>query len=199
MVEIVCPCSNSCFETRTEYEIHSVILSKSIFSIDRRKGKNDKEKKIKSQKRFLFVSPADLSKGQRNGNRPYFFSRESLADIAIFIARIGNIPWNHRRARSRLWLTMCRRSLRWGERAATLEDFVLRTVTRLPSFADRILGIVFDLTNRYSSPGCLLFFLNVPHNMFLARSRIFLYTRSYNTRRKRERERERERRKEKKN
>lgn len=26
--------------------------------------------------------------------------------------------------------------------------------------------MVFDLTNRYSSPGCLLFFLNVPHNIF---------------------------------
>lgn len=61
---------------------------------------------------------------------------------------------------------MCRRSLRCEERAATLEDFVLRTVTRLPSFPARILGIVFDLTNRYSSPFCLLFFLNVPHNMF---------------------------------
>ncbi|EZA62487.1 hypothetical protein X777_10117 [Ooceraea biroi] len=28
------------------------------------------------------------------------------------------------------------------------------------------LGMVFDLTKRYSSPAYLLFFLNVPHNMF---------------------------------
>ncbi|KOX75081.1 hypothetical protein WN51_13388, partial [Melipona quadrifasciata] len=49
---------------------------------------------------------------------------------------------------------------------ATLEDFVLRTVTKLPSFTDNTRGIVFDLISRYSSPGCLLLFLNVPHNMF---------------------------------
>jgi len=63
--------------------------------------------------------------------------------------------------------TVCNRSLIRKGRAAVLVDFVLRTDTKLMSLGpDTILGIVFDLTNRYSSPGCLLLFLNVPHNMF---------------------------------
>lgn len=69
-------------------------------------------------------------------------------------------------------LTVCNRSLSKG-RAAVLVDFVLRTDTKLTSLGpDTILGMVFDLTNRYSSPGCLLLFLNVPHNMFLMSSRL---------------------------
>jgi len=64
-------------------------------------------------------------------------------------------------------LTICNRSLISKGRAAVLVDFVLRTDTKLMSLGpDTILGIVFDLTNRYSSPECLLLFLNVPHNMF---------------------------------
>lgn len=51
-------------------------------------------------------------------------------------------------------------------RTAALEDLVLRTDTKLASLVpETILGMVFDLTNRYSSPRCF-FFLNVPHNMF---------------------------------
>lgn len=64
-------------------------------------------------------------------------------------------------------LTVCSRPLVSKGRVATLVDFVLRTDTKLTSLGpDTILGIVFDLTNRYSSPECLLLFLNVPHNMF---------------------------------
>lgn len=63
-------------------------------------------------------------------------------------------------------LTILRRSLIKDDRTVALEDLVLRTATREPSRVDTILGMVFDLTNRYSSPGLLLFFLNVPHSMF---------------------------------
>lgn len=63
-------------------------------------------------------------------------------------------------------LTVFSRPLISDGRAVTLVDFVLRTATKLASLAT-ILGMVFDLTNRYSSPGCLLFFLKVPHNMFV--------------------------------
>ncbi|EGI65428.1 hypothetical protein G5I_06099 [Acromyrmex echinatior] len=53
---------------------------------------------------------------------------------------------------------------------AVLVDFVLRTDAMLMSLdPDTILGMVFDLTNRYSSPECLLLFLNVPHNIFPTR------------------------------
>ncbi|KYM96731.1 hypothetical protein ALC62_12523 [Cyphomyrmex costatus] len=56
---------------------------------------------------------------------------------------------------------------RFSKGRAVLVDFVLRIETILTSLGpDTILGMVFDLTNRYSSPGCLLLFLNVPHNMF---------------------------------
>jgi len=69
-------------------------------------------------------------------------------------------------------LTICSRSLVSGDRTATLEDFVLRIGTKLASLVPgTTLGMVFDLINRYSSPGCLLFFLNVPHNMFAMWSR----------------------------
>lgn len=33
------------------------------------------------------------------------------------------------------------------------------------SLQDMTIGTGFDLTNRYSSPGCLLFFLNEPHSI----------------------------------
>lgn len=63
-------------------------------------------------------------------------------------------------------LTVCGRSLISKSRAV-LVDFVLRTDAMLTSLGpDTILGMVFDLTKRYSSPECLLLFLNVPHNIF---------------------------------
>ncbi|TGZ52909.1 Uncharacterized protein DBV15_10367, partial [Temnothorax longispinosus] len=69
-------------------------------------------------------------------------------------------------------LTVCNRSLIKG-RAAVLVDFVLRTDIKLTSLGpDTTLGMVFDLTNRYSSPRCLLLFLNVPHNIFVMSSRL---------------------------
>jgi hypothetical protein len=67
-------------------------------------------------------------------------------------------------------LTICSRSLGSDDRTAVLEDFVLRIATKL-AVPETTLGMVFDLINRYSSPGCLLFFLNVPHNMFAMWSR----------------------------
>lgn len=70
-------------------------------------------------------------------------------------------------------LTICSRSLISKGRAAILVDLVLRTDTKLASLGpDTILGMVFDLTNRYSSPGYLLLFLNVPHNMFVMSSQL---------------------------
>lgn len=70
-------------------------------------------------------------------------------------------------------LTECSRFFISDGRAATLVDLVLRTGTKLTSLVpDIILGMVLDLTKRYSSPGCLLLFLNVPHNIFAIRSRL---------------------------
>lgn len=72
-------------------------------------------------------------------------------------------------------LTICSRFLINDDRVATLVDLVLRTGTKLASLApDIILGMVLDLTKRYSSPGCLLLFLNVPHNMFAMQSRYYI-------------------------
>lgn len=197
MVEIVCPCSNSCFETRiqiifgnNEIIIEIDFLDRSIFDA-RRKGEDGKRDKVDlSRSLFRSLEPERTTKRQ-----------SAISLFSRVLGRYCDIYREDRKIRKplrdRLWLTMCRRSLRWGERAATLEDFVLRTVTRLPSFADRILGIVFDLTNRYSSPGCLLFFLNVPHNMFLTRSRTPLYSFIQHEKKCREREREREKKRKK--
>ncbi|KYM81480.1 hypothetical protein ALC53_08044 [Atta colombica] len=61
---------------------------------------------------------------------------------------------------------------------AVLVDFVLRTDVILKSLGpDTILGMVFDLTNRYSSPECLLLFLNVPHNIFKDKTNLLAFHR----------------------
>lgn len=72
-----------------------------------------------------------------------------------------------------LILTICSRFLISDDRVATLVDLVLRIGTKLASLVPNIiLGMVLDLTKRYSSPGCLLLLLNVPHNMFAMQSRL---------------------------
>lgn len=128
--------------------------------------------KIPSEPTKPGCCPVKVYEKERNcsciGNtaRPHIGQNALLSSRATDSAISARIPLTPL-CTSRL-LTICSRSLISDGRVATLVDLVLRTgtttCTSLP-VPDTIRGMVFDLTSRYSSPGCLLLFLNVPHNM----------------------------------